>query len=209
MPVSSSMIATSATLTTAASPSPPLRQRANGITEDRARSVLIAANLPMKLWPYAVKYMARIHNLVSNSNFPDRVTPLEVWNRAIGYPNPVPNVAKLHQFGHVGYTHIPAQKRVRGDKFAPRAHKGHLVGMIGEHIYQMWIPELEEIIVTASVKFDSYSPRAQAPQDPTPSAPTHHITLPIQPLLQRLTRNDLVLNGPQDPLLHGPPGGDP
>ncbi|KAG9377765.1 rve domain containing protein [Pyrenophora tritici-repentis] len=131
-----------------------IAERANGITEDRTRGALIAAKLPIKLWPYAAKYMARIHNLVSNSNLPGKITPLEAWNRSIGYPNPVPNVAKMHAFGHVGYAHIPAQKR------------GHLVGMIGENIYQMWIPETDEIVTTASVRFDSYDSPSTPPLSP-------------------------------------------
>ncbi|KAA8621799.1 rve domain-containing protein [Pyrenophora tritici-repentis] len=163
-----------------------IAERANGITEDRTRGALIAAKLPIKLWPYAAKYMARIHNLVSNSNLPGKITPLEAWNRSIGYPNPVPNVAKMHAFGHVGYAHIPAQKRVTGDKFAPRAHKGHLVGMIGENIYQMWIPETDEIVTTASVRFDSYDSPSTPPLSPIIGPSPSPKVLPFKPLINRL-----------------------
>ncbi|KAI1590867.1 rve multi-domain protein, partial [Pyrenophora tritici-repentis] len=163
-----------------------IAERANGITEDRTRGALIAAKLPIKLWPYAAKYMARIHNLVSNSNLPGKITPLEAWNRSIGYPNPVPNVAKMHAFGHVGYAHIPAQKRVKGDKFAPRAHKGHLVGMIGENIYQMWIPETDEIVTTASVRFDSYDSPSTPPLSPIIGPSPSPKVLPFKPLINRL-----------------------
>jgi hypothetical protein len=41
----------------------------------------------------------------------------------------------MHAFGYVGYTYILEQKRVKGDKFQPQAVKGHLVGIIGNHIY--------------------------------------------------------------------------
>ncbi|KAG9382449.1 rve domain containing protein [Pyrenophora tritici-repentis] len=153
-----------------------IAERANGITEDRTRGALIAAKLPIKLWPYAAKYMARIHNLVSNSNLPGKITPLEAWNRSIGYPNPVPNVAKMHAFGHVGYAHIPAQKRV----------KGHLVGMIGENIYQMWIPETDEIVTTASVRFDSYDSPSTPPLSPIIGPSPSPKVLPFKPLINRL-----------------------
>ncbi|KAG9389227.1 rve domain containing protein [Pyrenophora tritici-repentis] len=151
-----------------------IAERANGITEDRTRGALIAAKLPIKLWPYAAKYMARIHNLVSNSNLPGKITPLEAWNRSIGYPNPVPNVAKMHAFGHVGYAHIPAQKR------------GHLVGMIGENIYQMWIPETDEIVTTASVRFDSYDSPSTPPLSPIIGPSPSPKVLPFKPLINRL-----------------------
>jgi hypothetical protein len=61
--------------------------------------------------------MARIHNVLSNNNLPRKITLLECWNRDVGYPNPVSNVAKMHAFGYVGYTYILEQKRVKGNKF--------------------------------------------------------------------------------------------
>ena len=54
-----------------------IAKRANDITEDRTCATLIAAKLPPKLWPYAAKFMARVHNLISNSNLPGKITPLE------------------------------------------------------------------------------------------------------------------------------------
>jgi hypothetical protein len=147
-----------------------IAERANGITENRTRSAIIAAGLPMKLWPYCAKYMVRLHNLLSSSALPDNITPLECWNKDVGYPNTIPNVAKLHAFGHPGYVFIPPQKRVKGDKFVPRAERGHLVGMKGEHIYEMWLPESDKIVTTASVKFDQYGTTAPPPSTNLPEA---------------------------------------
>jgi hypothetical protein len=56
--------------------------------------------------------MARIHNLLLSSVLQGNITPLEAWNRDVGYLNPVPNVANLHAFGHASYVDIPAQTRV-------------------------------------------------------------------------------------------------
>ena len=168
-----------------------IAERANGITEDRTRAALIAAGLPQHLWPYAAKYMARIHNLLSSSVLPGNITPLEAWNRDVGYPNPVPNVANLHAFGHAGYVHIPAQTRVKGDKFAPRACRGHLVGMVGEHIYEMWIPETGKVVRTASVKFDSYgaaAPLPSTPHSPSSTPPTSPKIAPVAPLIRDMAR---------------------
>jgi hypothetical protein len=96
-----------------------IAERANGIEEDLVRAALIAAGLPASMWPWAAKYIARIHNLTASSVLPGFITPMESWNRDIGYPNPIPNVAKLQAFGHTGYVHVPIGKRVKGDKFAP------------------------------------------------------------------------------------------
>jgi hypothetical protein len=54
-----------------------IAERANGITEDRIRAALIAAKLLLKLWPHAAKFIARVHNLISNSNLLGKITPLE------------------------------------------------------------------------------------------------------------------------------------
>jgi hypothetical protein len=52
---------------------------------------------------------------------------------------------------------IPVKKRVKGKKFKARAIRGRLVGMVGQSMYKMWIPETDPVIVTTSVKFDKYS----------------------------------------------------
>jgi hypothetical protein len=114
-----------------------IAERANGVDEDRTRSAIIASGLPISLWLYAARYIVRLHNHLSNSSLLGMITPMEAWNRDVGYLNPVPNVAKLYAFSYTGYVYIPPQKRVKGDKFQPRAVKGHLVGMIGESIYEM------------------------------------------------------------------------
>jgi hypothetical protein len=85
----------------------------------------------------AAEYTTRLLNLTATSALEGDVTPIELWNRGVGCPNPVPNVGKMHAFGHTGYVHIPSEKRVKGEKFEPRALPGHLVGMVGESIYKM------------------------------------------------------------------------
>jgi hypothetical protein len=85
----------------------------------------------------AAKYITRLLNLTATSALEGDVTPIKLWNRGVSCPNPVPNVAKMHAFGHTGYVYIPSEKRVKGEKFEPRALPGYLVGMVGELIYKM------------------------------------------------------------------------
>jgi hypothetical protein len=75
-------------------------ERTNGITEDRVRVALIAAGLPKSFWPYAAKYVIRLRNLSVTSAPDSNITPQEAWKSALKYPNTVPNVAKVHAFGH-------------------------------------------------------------------------------------------------------------
>jgi hypothetical protein len=71
------------------------------------------------MWPWAAKYIARIHNLTASSVLLGCITPIESWNRDISYLNPILNVAKLQAFGYTRYVYILISKRVKGDKFAP------------------------------------------------------------------------------------------
>jgi hypothetical protein len=179
-------------------------ERANGITEDRVRAALIAAGLPKSFWPYSAKYVIRLRNLSVTSAPDSNITPQEAWNRALKYPNTVPNVAKVHAFGHTGYVHISAAKRVKGDKFEPRAARGHLVGMVGESIYQMWLPDDNKVITTASVKWDKYTatvPATALPADTTstpPSPTSTPLTGRIQPLVDRMKQELQPIRGGED-----------
>jgi hypothetical protein len=111
--------------------------------------------------------MARVHNVLFNSNIPGKAT-LQAWNQETSYPNL--NVAKIHAFGHVGYTHTQEQKRVTGDKFTPRAIKAHLGGLVGDRIYRLWMRETDKVVTTASVKFETYGTKDR----PDHSAPPPH-----------------------------------
>jgi hypothetical protein len=89
---------------------------------------------------------------------------------------------------------IPVKKRVKGKKFKPRAIRSRLVGMVGQSMYKMWIPETDSVIVTTSVKFDKYSKTSTVrpsvlppPQSPPQSPPSHPRIGRFQPLLERLS----------------------
>jgi hypothetical protein len=113
-------------------------ERANSIIETMGRAMLQAClHLPPTFWPWACNYAANLSNLTITRLHQGRMTPLEAWNRAVGNPKPVPNIAHLEAFGHAGYVHIPQQKRTRSAKFNPNGIKAYLVGMDGSSIYFM------------------------------------------------------------------------
>jgi hypothetical protein len=66
------------------------------------------------------------------------------------------NVGKMHAFGYTSYVYILSKKRVKGEKFEPRALPSYLVRIVGELIYKMWILDTNSFITTALVKFDKY-----------------------------------------------------
>lgn len=65
-----------------------------------------------------------------------------------------PNVSNLRAYGCVTYVLDQAIKR--GDKFAPRAIKGKLVGYeVGSHtIYRVYVPSLHKVIRSVNVSFN-------------------------------------------------------
>jgi hypothetical protein len=68
----------------------------------------------------------------------------------------------MHVYGCKTYT---LDKRIRrGDKLAPRALIGHLVGYDSTNIYRIWIPSLRKVIRTRDVIFNEtsfYDPKGQ------------------------------------------------
>ena len=68
----------------------------------------------------------------------------------------------MHVYSYKTYT-LNKQIR-RGDKLAPRALIGHLVGYDSTNIYRIWIPSLHKVIRTRDVTFDEtsfYDPKGQ------------------------------------------------
>lgn len=64
-------------------------------------------------------------------------------------------------FGAAAYVHIPPEKLLRGEKFQPRAQQGFLVGYDDGLNYRIWLPQENEIIISAYVTFDE-TPRTEA-----------------------------------------------
>jgi hypothetical protein len=89
----------------------------------------------------------------------------------------------MHAFGHTGYVYILSKKRVKGEKFEPRALPGHLVGIVGELIYKMWILDADSFITTALVKFNKYG---AAPLVPLLSPLSSPRIAPFAPVLRQL-----------------------
>lgn len=57
-------------------------------------------------------------------------------------------------YGCKAYFHIPIERQIRSEKFVPRGKIGKLVGYTRNHIYKIWDPETDRVVVTSSVTFD-------------------------------------------------------
>jgi len=174
-------------------PSAAYAHHQNGVAESsnrveaaRVRLMMNAApHLPAKLWPYAAKYAVELQNYYPTTAIPDDKTPRQLLLEHMGVANPVPNLYSFRKFGEPGWVHIPKERRVQGEKFAPRAIKMYFIGRESSRIYLMWNPEAQKEVRTASVTFASASlldasiERATAlhlPPEPDPTLSPPQIT---------------------------------
>ena len=79
-------------------------------------------------------------------------TPHTVVAEALDWDVKAPCVANLRAYGCVAYVHD--EEVARGDKFAPRAASGRLVGYEGGTIYRVWMPHSQKVVRSTSVTFD-------------------------------------------------------
>jgi len=117
----------------------PYVEEQNGAAErsgksliERARCLMVTANLPLALAPEAYITAAYLLNRTPTRSIQWK-TPFE-----IAY-HKKPSIAHLKLFGCRAYalrTQIP-----RGDKLTPRALIGYLVGYDASNIYRIWLPK--------------------------------------------------------------------
>jgi len=129
-------------------------EKANHLTEQRIRSILCDGNLPAILWPEAFQTALRMLNRTPTRINPGSKTPFQVISEFLGNEVTIPTIKHWRRYGCTAYVHVPKQTRVQGDKFAPRATKGQLVGYEGDSIYRIYLPDKKRVIRTSHVTFD-------------------------------------------------------
>jgi hypothetical protein len=164
--------------------SPTYTHEPNGASERAGQEVITrsikmrtAARLPEKLWPECAEAAIWLYN-ISPSEVRDLRTPNEVldsWFRNyFRWYDPAlitkltvdlrPDWNGIYVYGARAYPVMKereAGKNKRAYKVQPRAHIGYLVGYSASNIYRVWVPQLDEVIVTRNVTFDEstlYSP---------------------------------------------------
>jgi hypothetical protein len=151
--------------------STPYAHHQNGVAETSNRleaarvraMVTTAPHLPQSLWPLAATYAAELLNHYSKTAVPDDKTPLLLLLEHTGAANPVANLCTFRKFGEPGWVYIPKERRVQGEKFAPRTTKTYIVGREGSRIYMMWDPAAKKVVRSSSVTFASCDDLLDAP----------------------------------------------
>jgi hypothetical protein len=193
-------------------PSTPYAHHQNGVAETsnrlkaaRVRAMITAApHLPQSLWPLAATYAVELLNYYLTTAVPDDKTPQQLLLEHTGAANPVPNLCNFRKFGEPGWVYIPKERRVQGEKFAPRATKMYFVGREGSRIYIMWDPVAKKVVRSSSVTFascddllDASIERATAlPGPPQGQSPSPPASPPASP--QRSPPRPSVEDAPED-----------
>ena len=122
---------------------------------ERSRAIQLEASLPPSLGLEAFLTTGYTLNRTPNKQLGQK-TPYEI---AYGKP---PSLTYIYVYSYKTYT-LDKQIR-RGDKLAPRALIGHLVGYDSTNIYRIQIPSLRKVIRTRDVTFNEtlfYNPKGQ------------------------------------------------
>jgi hypothetical protein len=157
---------------------PPANTHELSSSQERAGKEIITksikmrtgANFPEYLWPKCMDASAFLHarcpSALHGFRSPNEV--LDQWFRQyFRWYEPAqirhrtadlcPDWSGIYAYGCCAYPLIQdkaAGHRRRNFKVQSRAHIGYLVGYIGTNIYKMWVPSLDQVIVTRNLMFN-------------------------------------------------------
>jgi len=181
-------------------------ERLNRTLLDKARSLLLASNLPPSLWLEAIFTANYLRNRTPTSS--SNKTPYErMWNKT-------PDLKHLRTFGATAYPHIPKEKRT--SKFGPRAHIGYMVGYsLQSKGWRIYLPQQRAILESRDCVFDESTHKPAITPQPTPQAqepPTDWIK-ELTPVCDPLTISLATTTTPPQPATPpsptAPPGDAP
>lgn len=129
-------------------------ERTGRLIMELARTSTIAAKLPEMLWPFALQHATQINNLLPASANKHSKSPIKKLFKGIRIDKK-PSIKTLRTFSCIAYVRKHDQETVRSAKMAPRAHKGHLVGIEGVQgrIYRVWLPSINKVVRACDVTF--------------------------------------------------------
>ncbi|KJX93078.1 hypothetical protein TI39_contig4419g00006 [Zymoseptoria brevis] len=136
---------------------PPHQSTINGRAEvsnhivcTLARKMMLHANLPVALWPEAVRAAVRLLNLTPSTSL-DSDCPHQVLAKALNWTaTHKPFLAELRAYGCPAVVHDTTV--ARGAKFDSRGIQGQLVGYEGP-VYRVWLPLQHKVVRSSSVTF--------------------------------------------------------
>lgn len=129
-------------------------ERLNRTPVTKTRTLLSAAELPMKLWGEAVHTANYLKNLTPMDTDEGPKSPEEIWT------GKKPGLGHLRTFGCAAYVYVPAAKR---DKLDKTAFKGIFVGYSQTtRQYRILNPTDMTVKLYSNVKFDEQQKAGRA-----------------------------------------------
>ncbi|KAL3955856.1 hypothetical protein ACCO45_009875 [Purpureocillium lilacinum] len=144
-------------------------ERPGGINQERMRCM--TGRLPQELWPEFYRAAVWVHNIL-----PSRrnawISPKEKMDRWFHQhfrwyrpPNVDFDATKdlrpewhgIHAYGCRAYpldSRYKAGRDINQFELGPRAHVGYLVGYHASNIYRIWVPKLNQVILSRDVRFN-------------------------------------------------------
>ncbi|SLM36894.1 Ribonuclease H-like domain [Lasallia pustulata] len=123
-------------------------ERKGGILSTKARTMRVAAGLPIYLWP----------EIMCAADYIANCTPMQKHRWKIPYElvtGKKPNLQHLKAYGCKAYSlDKEIGQKHKTWKLTERAHIGHLVGYDSTNIFRIWIPSQRKIIRTRDVTFN-------------------------------------------------------
>jgi hypothetical protein len=142
-------------------------ERLNRTLIELARAMMIAQNVPMFLWEYAVSHAVYLRERAPTKALPGK-TPYEAWY------GKKPDVSHLREFGTPVYVLLQGQKK--GPKLQPRSKQQIFVGYDdGSKSVKYFNPETRKVLTSRNYKFLTNLPKQSGTLD---SVDTIAIELP-------------------------------
>lgn len=123
-------------------------ERLNGSLLTLVKTMIKDSNLDKSFWSLALAVATFISNRSPHPRIHDK-TPFELIT------GKKPSIKHLHPFGSPSFVHIDKSLRKKLDDSAV---KGFLVGYDGDYNYQIYVPEINRIVVSRHVKFSTIPP---------------------------------------------------
>ena len=128
----------------------------------KATATRLGAALPGTLWPNIYNSCAKIHNRSprAKNNWEAPIETLHRWLRDNNRDVPIGDDLAGINFLTYGCKAYELTRQVKKDQqkseraLDARAHIGYLVGYIASNLYEIWIPELNQVVATRDVTFD-------------------------------------------------------
>ncbi|KAJ6436334.1 reverse transcriptase family protein [Purpureocillium lavendulum] len=178
-------------------------ERPGGINQERMRCM--TGRLPQELWPEFYRAAVWVHNIL-----PSRrnawMSPKEKMDRWFHQhfrwyrpPNVDFDATKdlrpewqgIHAYGCKAYpldSRYKAGKDTNQFKLGPRAHVGYLVGYHASNIYRIWVPKLNQVILSRDVRFNEeefFDPGKEEQLEAEPVVEYRPTPQALEPLPQR------------------------